>query len=98
MTRKKRKSTKKPKKVVIVEKQVPDFDDIENAVFESYALISVAYTILVAGDEDDHHGHAIVALRHGTNLLKQTVDRFDHANARLSRFCRQNNLPQEDVS
>ena len=79
MKARKRKSTKKKRKaVVIVEKQVPDFDDIENDVFESYALISVAYTILVAGDEDDHHGHAIVALRHGTNLLKQTVDRFDH--------------------
>ena len=83
---------------MIVEKQVPDFDDIENAVFESCALISVAYTILVAGDEDDHEGHATVALRHGTDLLKQALGRFEDANSRLTRFCRQKKLPQEGAS
>jgi hypothetical protein len=37
-------------------------------------------------------------LHHGVNSLKHVSDKFEHANMRLGRFCRQKKLPQEGVS
>jgi hypothetical protein len=85
---------------VILEKKVPEFDDIQNVLLDSYALIFVAYGILVKGDaaDDDEHGHATVVLQHGVNLLKQAADQFEDANSRLCEFCRENNLTQGRAS
>ena len=99
MTARKRKSkTKKQKKAVIVEKQVPDFDDIYGAVLDSYALIFAAYKILEESNADDDDGYAAVVLRHGVTSLKQASERLEDATNRLDRFCRQNKLPQDDTA
>jgi hypothetical protein len=94
-SRKRKSKNKKKKNGVIVEKQVPDFEAIQDTLLDSYSLIRVAYKILEAGDEDDDHGHATGVLRHGETLLKQALEQFEDANMRLGRYCRQNNIAQE---
>jgi hypothetical protein len=96
--RKRKSPTKKRKAVVIVEKQVPDFDGIEVTIRDSCALLQVASKILMRDIEDDEYGHGTVVLHHGVNLLKQAAERFDGANFRLREFFRENNLTQGGAS
>jgi hypothetical protein len=98
MSARKGKSKKKNQKsVVIVEKQVPNFDHIQDVTRDSLALIVIAYKILMTDAEEDH-GDAIAVLDHGQRLLKQGCAELERANLRLGRFCRQNKLPQESAS
>jgi hypothetical protein len=94
-----KKETKKRKKVKRVEKSVPDFDDIHNAILDSYALIYLGHqTILERTDGGDEKcSHAIVVVDHGVKLLKEAADRFEKANSRLGSFCLQNHIEQEHL-
>ena len=92
MTSGKRKSSAKKK---IVEKQVPDFTGIYDAILDSCAFIFLAYTALEECLDDEERGCAIVSLEHGVKLLKEVSDRFEVATMKLWRFCEQRKLPQE---
>lgn len=96
MSSKKGKSNaKKQKKAVIVEKQVPDFIGIYDAILDSYAFMLLAYRALEECQGDEERGCAIVSLQHGTEFLKQVSERFEAATMKLWRFCKQRKLPQE---
>ena len=87
---------KKRKKTVIIEKQVPNFDSIYDAILDSYAFIFLAYRSLEEGETDEEYGCAVAVLQHGVKLLQHVSDKFEQANMRLDRFCRQKQLPQEN--
>jgi hypothetical protein len=79
--------------------QVPDFDNIYNAVLDSHALVRVGYDIIVSGSDDrsEEYTQAIVAIHQGVILLKKAARRFEEANSRLSTFCLQNDIKQEHL-
>jgi hypothetical protein len=85
---------KTQKRPVTVERKAPSVHDVHQAIVDSYALILVAFMILVTDAEEDH-GYAIAVLHHGVNLLGQVLDGCDKENSRLYR---QNSLAQEGAS
>jgi hypothetical protein len=92
-----KRKTKKLKRVARVKKSIPDFDDVQIAILDSCALVSVGYDLLLASSDGKNRqdGCAFVVITHGVELLKISSDQLGEAASYLRRYCSQCGVEQE---
>ena len=93
-----KKKTPTRKTVARVKQSVPDFDDVQNDILDSYALIYVGYNLLLESSDgkNERQNHATIALTHGVRLLKKASGQLDEAASDLRVYCSQCGAEQEE--
>jgi hypothetical protein len=89
---------KKQKRVARVKQSVPDFDEVQNHILDSYALINVGYNLLLESSDgkNEKQNHATIAITHGVRLLREASGQLDEAASYLRVYCSRCGAEEEE--